>query len=68
MGCLPLIAGFRILLEIDLSEMLSFQCDHFYLKWASFNVNTVSNNKAGTEPHIEFIFVGRMTERKQSIR
>lgn len=48
--------------------MPSFQHDNFYLKWANFNVKTISNNKVGTEPHLEFIFVWRTTERKQSIR
>lgn len=53
---------------MGLAEALSFQSDHFYLKWASFSVQTISNNKVGSEAHIQFIFVKRMTERKQSIR
>lgn len=68
MGWLLLITGFRKLLEMGLAEMLGFQYDHFYLKWASFNVKTVSNNKVGIRAHLEFIFVWRTTERKQSIR
>lgn len=68
MECLLLIAGFRMLLEMGLAEMLSFHHDHFYLKWASSNVKMVSNNKVGTEQQIESVFVWRMTERKQSSR
>lgn len=68
MGWLLLITGFRKLLEMGLAEMFSFQYDQFCLKWASFNVKTISNNKVGTEQHLEFIFVWRRTERKQSIR